>query len=195
MLSKRLFGKKPKQETGRDFDKVNVSPEQAQEITRKYFESLGLDYQISYGNPEICNRIYITPGDFDSDTMPGEYQVPIILKDKDGTEIEEHFYVNSQTGTTREELKYKPDKQRLEARMATQKEHYLVVRTKDLQTATNLIEKIYEAPEIRSVVLWDNQGMDNINSAIIGGDIHGMGITREPVLYKNKDEKPKEKLK
>jgi len=191
MLS-RLFKKSEKSEP-KHYTNVAILPEEAINITRSYFESLGLDYQVSYGNPpEICNSFLFNPEEDESDSIEGEYKIPVSLKDKDGTEIIYDFFVNSQNGEIRESSASEFTKKELESFMDIEREHYLIVRTKDGQSAKDIAEKVYSDLNVKSVVVWNNAGMQNINRsarAVVSRAIHGMGITQGPILVKDKDKK------
>ena len=191
MLS-RLFKKSEKSEP-KHYTNVAILPEEAINITRSYFESLGLDYQVSYGNPpEICNSFLFNPEKDESDSIEGEYEIQISLKDKDGTEIVSNLFVNSQNGEIRGSLVSEFTKKELESLMDIEREHYLIVRIKDRQSAKDIAEKVYSDLNVKSVVVWNNAGMQNINRsarAVVSRAIHGMGITQGPILVKDKDKK------
>ena len=104
--------------------RMDLTPEEAKSITKEYFESLGLDYQISYGNPEMGDFSLIDSEEFGPNTLSVDYEIPVFLKDKDGTEINCRLFVNSQSGNVRKNLIYQPTKEDLEVLMEETKEHY-----------------------------------------------------------------------
>ena len=190
MLS-RLFKKSEKSEP-KHYNNIAILPEEAKSITRSYFESLGLDYQVSYRNWGICNSFLFNPEKDESDSIEGEYEIQISLKDKDGTEIVSNLFVNSQNGEIRGSLVSEFTKKELVSLMDIEREHYLIVRIKDRQSAKDIAEKVYSDLNVKSVVVWDNAGMQNFNSAVRAvrsRAIHGMGITQGPILVKDKDKK------
>ena len=101
--------------------RVDLTPEEAKSITRKYFESLGLDYQISYGNPEMGDVSLIDSEEFGSNTVSVDYKIPVYLKDKDGTEITCSLFVNSESRKFRENPSCYPTKEDLESLMEKQR--------------------------------------------------------------------------
>ena len=101
--------------------RVDLTPEEAKSITRKYFESLGLDYQIAYGNPEMGDVSLIDSEEFGSNTVSVDYKIPVSLKDKDGIEITCRLFINSESRKFRETPSYYPTKEDLEALMEKQR--------------------------------------------------------------------------
>ena len=115
--------KEPGKQHPRLCTNVGIIPEEAKTITQKYFESLGLDYQLSYGAIEMCDVSLVDSEEFGSNTVSVDYKISVYLKDKDGTEIICPFFVNSRSGKVRENLAYQPTKDELEALMKKAKEH------------------------------------------------------------------------
>src|SRR3989338_11548223 len=104
--------------------RMDLTPEEAKTITRKYFESLGLAYQISYGNPEMGDVSLIDSEEFGSNTVSVDYKILVYLKDKDGTEITCSLFVNSESRKFRENPSCYPTKEDLESLMEETREHY-----------------------------------------------------------------------
>ena len=157
----RLFNRK-KQEKYADQEKIipEVNPSKALEISREYLESLELEYQYFFGEPNICNSMWVNPEEKDREKKkprPGEYQIPITIEDNDGTKIRINLYLDSKTGELRKEEFYTPKKSSLVEAMNERRQHYVVITTKNIEDAERMSEEIFQNPIIKEVRIYKDR--------------------------------------
>lgn len=188
-----MFSKTDKLKSSQHFkiDDMPISPKKALAITSSYYKGLGLQYKLSYSTPKICNRIVIDrtvdEEEFDYSNMrPGEYEILVKMEDRDGTTLENTFFVDSLTGETRKDSFYSPSKVDLERIMDAKRYHYVIIETKDRNSSMGIAKRYFKDPKVNSVTVWDNKGMSDINNQLVMSSSRYGGFRSKPIYHKNK---------
>jgi len=121
-----------------------IDSSDALQVVRHYVEQLNLGYETLYGEARITNE--------------KEYQVPVTLKDRDDTTLNLSLWVHSETGQLREQPFYRLTREQVTAGMDRRKEHTIVITTKDVDSARQLVDDVYERDGVLGAVVWDYDG-------------------------------------
>ena len=153
---------------------MTINPSDAERIAKEHLDNLNLEYRLELGAPKIVNQRFVDQNDRSKGTVPGEYKVPVTLTDKDGTALETELYVDSRTGELRDEPHWNPTKEQYERSMEGRKQHYVLIVTKDEETAKKLADKLYNEENIMSSSYGPRQVVDKMNDNAVMAFIHGL---------------------
>ena len=181
--------------------------ERSIDSVRRYIDSLSLGFEVSYGGVKVNGMRPADPANQQPE-RPGEFTVPVLFKDSDGTNLMFDMWINGETFEIRhttwdhetdglKETDYwKPTKEQIEASMAGKKQHYVLVVTKDADTARRLTEQLYAEDAVVTAASGHRRVLDAMNSNAVVAHVHGMGSSEGPeqVLTKPEEEQRRKAL-